>query len=783
MSSTQQTTTLPASQSLGSEARIRTAPRRRASALGQVRLHHLALGAVLAFSAVLNVNHLARNEYGNTFYAAAVRSMLNSAHNFFFVSFDPGGLITVDKPPLALWIQGLSAEVFGFHPMSLLLPQAIMGVITVAAMYWVIAPRFGPAAGVASALALAVYPSFVAISRENGVDSVLILLCTLACGVGLRAIESGRLRTLLGCAVLVGLAFNAKTLAAYLIVPGLVLGYLVCGQGALTRRIWQLAVAGVVLVAVSASWALAVEVTPASKRPFVGGSTDNTEHNLTFDYNGLGRVEGQVGGPGQIPILVQHGSLARIEHEALTARARRAAAAAATARGALAPPKPPTATGTASATPSRHAPAPKPKPLSTYLPNGRAREPTAFGGSTGPLRLFKVELGGQAGWMLPFALFGMIAIALWSIGRRPRSRGGTSIGATGHAQSAGAASVDEEALTDEKAGVEEEALAIGETTVAGENGATHGAAARDRQRSEQALALEPEGRVDRRVATLIVMGCWFLIEAVVLSFGKGIVHPYYVSALGPGAAAMIGAGAIAFIAPGPRRALRLALVPFAVGTTVAVQLTLLGYEPHYMRWLFPVMIAGCALGVVALLLSRQIARPAMALTLCLLFIAPAAYAATTWDFAVEGTFPAAGPRAAGSVGKLGVDPYALHVTKALIAYVDSHRPGTRWDVLTEASDTAAPMILMGYDAGAMGGYSGNDPALDGPGLARLVERGEARYVVLGGAYSERGGNAATTAVIAACEVVPAAAWQPRPINPNALLLYDCAGRERELRAT
>jgi 4-amino-4-deoxy-L-arabinose transferase-like glycosyltransferase len=719
-----------------------------------VEPHHLALTGVLALSAVLNINRLTQNEYGNTFYSAAVKSMLKSPHNFFFISFDPGGLITVDKPPLALWIQGLSAALFGFHPLSLLLPEAIMGVCTVAALYWVVTPRFGPAAGVASALALAVYPSFVAISRENGVDSILILLMTLACGVGLRAIESGRLRTLLGCAVLVGLAFNAKTLAAYLVVPGLGLGYLLCAPGSLVRRVWQLAAAALALVLVSASWSLAVELTSASQRPFVGGSTDNTEHNLTFDYNGLGRVEGQVGGPGQIPIIVKHGSLAHIEREALAARARRGSGSPPGA----APATPPAPVGIVPAIPPRRAGAPKPKPPPAYLPNGRAREPISFGGATGPLRLFKVELGGQAGWMLPFALFGMIAIALWSIGGRPAQK-------------------------------RSRRRDVRDTYDTGDQRDLNGRRAPDSS-GDPGDPDDPAGQGGRgrpisdrsRLAGLIVLGCWFLIEAMVLSFGKGIVHPYYVSALGPGMAAMVGAGAVAFVAPGRRRWIRLALVPFAVGATVAVQLTLLGYEPHYMRWLFPVMIIGAAIGVAVLLLSRRLARPAMALTLCLLLIAPAAYAATTWEFAVEGTFPAAGPRAAGSVGRLGVDPYALRVTKALIAYVTTHHPGTRWDVLTEASDTAAPMILLGYDAGAMGGYSGNDPALDGPSLARLVQRGEARYVVLGGAYAERGGNAATNAVIAACEVIPAAAWQTRPVNPNALLLYDCAGHERALRA-
>jgi hypothetical protein len=244
---------------------------------------------------------------------------------------------------------------------------------------------------------------------------------------------------------------------------------------------------------------------------------------------------------------------------------------------------------------------------------------------------------------------------------------------------------------------------------------------------------------------------------------------------------MVGAGAVAFVAPGARRGLRLALVPIAVAGAVAAQLTLLGYD-HYLHWFRPTLIVGAAISVVAVLVLRRFTRQAMALTLGLLLLAPAAYAATTWRFPVEGTFPAAGPHAAGAVGPLGVSPASMRVTRALLAYVNARHPSTRWNVLTEASNTAAPMILLGDDAGAMGGYSGNDPAVDGPGLARLVARGQARYVVLGGAYSERGGNAASNAVIESCRVIPALAWQPRPVNHNALLLYDCAGRERALRA-
>ncbi len=714
MNSAEQTTVLPADRPLGQEATARSRP------LPRVRARHLALGAVLALSAVLNTYRLSRNGWANAFYSAGVKSMLHSLHNFLFVSFDPGGLVTIDKPPLGLWAQALSAKVFGMTPMSVLLPEAIMGVVAVGLLYWVVTPRFGVLAGLASALTLALFPSFVAVARENAVDPLLILLMTLACGVGLRAIESGRLRTLLGCAALVGLAFNTKTLAAYLVVPGLALGYLVCAPAPLARRLVHLLVAGAVMLAVSFAWIAMVELTPASRRPFVGGSTNNSEIGLTFGYNGFGRVGGQLGGPGQIRVLLKHGSLADIEKEALRLRAlgkNPTGLEPGLAPTAATPPKP------AAGTPARRLP---PRP-SKYLADGRLREPIAFGGPPGPLRMFEAGLGTQGAWMLPFALVGMIAIALWTL-----------------------------------------FVPAGETE--GER----------RSRRRAARASVAEILRDRRLAALIVLGGWFLAEFAVLSFSKGIVHPYYVSALGPGTAAMVGAGAIALVELGKRRRLFLVLVPLAVGATVLAQVLVLREDLRYLHWFWPVLIIGAALGVLAILTVRRWIGVAMAATLALLLVVPGVYAATIWRFPVDGTFPEAGPHVAAGYGGLDIDAAATRVTKALLAYVGRHDPGSRWDVLTEASDTAAPMILLGHAAGAMGGYSGYDPALDGAGLARLVRRGEARYVVLGGAYAERGGNAASTAALRACEVVPGAAWQPPPVNPNALLLFDCKGHEASL---
>jgi 4-amino-4-deoxy-L-arabinose transferase-like glycosyltransferase len=650
-------------------------------------------------SAVLNTNKLAQNEYGNTFYSAAVRSMMHSLHNFLFVSFDPGGLITIDKPPLAVWVQLVSAKVFGFSPLSLLLPEAILSTIGVAVLYRVIAPRLGWPAALWSALALAVFPSFVAVSRDNGVDPLLILLLILACGAALSAIETGRWRSLLCCAVIVGLAFNTKTLAAYLVLPGIALGYLVCAPGPVAQRLVRLLAAGVVMLIVSFAWIAFVELTPASQRPYVGSSTNNTELGLTFDYNGFGRVEGEVGGPGQVPMA--EGAGLRIAPRPRLRRRDSTIRLLSSSRRA-----PVLHTAAATAKDGLKLLAVKPPPTSKYLPNGRLAIPLFFARAPGPLRLFRSALNAQGAWLLPFALLGLIALGLMTF-----------------------------------------------------------AGARVRR--------------NPRLATLIVFGGWMLVEAAILSFSKGIVHPYYVSALGPGAAVMVGGGAPAFAWLVRHRHRGMLLLPCAVVATVAVQVVIL-HEQHYMGWFVPVLIVG-ALAGVAMTARRQLVAAGITLTLGLLLVAPTVFAAASWLGPVEGTFPAAGPREANALGPLGISHAELSVDRALMSYVKSHRPASRWAVLTDASPTAAPLILMGMRAGALGGYSGGDPALDGPQLARLVKRGEARYVVLGGAYASRGGNLATKAVLRSCRLIPHQRWHgPSPATVFTFALFDCAGREAQL---
>src|SRR4051794_21588487 len=180
--------------------------------------HRLALAAILVLSAFLNLYGLTSEGYANTYYAAGVKNMLTSWHNFFFVSFD-AGFVSVDKPPLGLWIQAASAWIFGFNALTLVLPEAIAGVLSVAVLYHLVRRTFGPLAGLLSALALAVTPIIIVTSRNNTMDMLVVLAVLLAAWAFIVAAEKGSLRLLLVGAIVMGLGFNTKTLEAFLVLP------------------------------------------------------------------------------------------------------------------------------------------------------------------------------------------------------------------------------------------------------------------------------------------------------------------------------------------------------------------------------------------------------------------------------------------------------------------------------------------------------------------------------------------------------------------------------------
>ncbi len=233
------------------------------------------------------------NATGNLeiFYAAAVRSMSMSWHNFVFAAFDPAATITIDKLPGAFWVQALSVRVFGLHAWAIVAPQVVEGMASVLVLYRVVRRLAGPLAGIAAAGVLVLSPATVALNRGNIPDTLMILLLLLAADATVSAIISGRLRSLILAGVLVGLAFQAKMIEAWLVLPALALAYLAGAGGELGRRLARLATAGVVVAAVSLSWMLFVTVWPASHRPYVDGSSTNSIFGQVFAYNGFGRLD------------------------------------------------------------------------------------------------------------------------------------------------------------------------------------------------------------------------------------------------------------------------------------------------------------------------------------------------------------------------------------------------------------------------------------------------------------------------------------------------------------
>lgn len=335
--------------------------------IGRLTPAALLLGAVLVLAAVLYLGNWSAVGDGNLYYTAAVASMRQSWHNFFFAAAEPGGSVSVDKPPLGLWVQTASTLFFGVNGLGVVLPSVLAGLASIALVYRIAKPRCGAGAALFAAAALAVTPVAVAAARNNTADGLLTLALTAAAGMALRAAESGRRRDLLAAALLIGLGFNIKMLQAYLLLPALGALYFFTAPIAWRSRLAHLAGAAVVLFTVSFAWAAVVDLTPADRRPFVGSSSDNTVRDLIIGYNGLGRLFGICRGAAQP-----------------------ATALPAAADGASNP----------------------------VMPAGGG--PGGFGetGQAGPLRVWIAPLSKELSWLLPPALVGLAAAAV--DGRRDR---------------------------------------------------------------------------------------------------------------------------------------------------------------------------------------------------------------------------------------------------------------------------------------------------------------------------------------------------------------------------
>jgi len=348
----------------------------------------IVLFLILTATGFLSFYGVSQEGYGNTYYAAAVKSMLSSWHNFFFVSFDPGGYVSIDKPPVAFWLQAASAKLFGFHGWSLILPQALAAVVAVAVLYHLVQKDFAKTAGLVAAAVLAVTPVLAAVARTNEVDSTLAMVVLLAAWALLAAARAGSLPLLLVAMGVVGIGFNVKMLEAFMVLPAFYAAYWFCSSLKTGRKIAHLAVATALLLAVSLSWATIVDMTPAQNRPYVGSSQTNSVLELALGYNGIQRVLPS-GGPFG-------------DHRGPT-----------TGRG-------PGENWNFAGFSRPDTPGPADR-----AGTGNHGDFAAFGGETGApgvWRLFDRQMAGQISWLLPLALLGALGIYLAGRGLEPRAQ-------------------------------------------------------------------------------------------------------------------------------------------------------------------------------------------------------------------------------------------------------------------------------------------------------------------------------------------------------------------------
>ncbi len=255
---------------------------------------------LLLGTAVLYLWGLGASGNANDFYAAAVQAGTQSWKAFFFGSLDSANFITVDKPPAALWVMELSGRLFGFNAWSMLVPQALEGVATVGLLYATVRRWFGTPAALIAGGVLALTPVAVLMFRFNNPDALLTLLLVAGAYATTRAVEQASTKWLLLAGTAIGFGFLTKMLQAFLVLPAFALVYLVAAPTPVRHRIGQVLAAGLAVVVSAGWWVAAVALWPASSRPYIGGSGNNSVLGLAFGYNGLGRIFGQSGPGGGI---------------------------------------------------------------------------------------------------------------------------------------------------------------------------------------------------------------------------------------------------------------------------------------------------------------------------------------------------------------------------------------------------------------------------------------------------------------------------------------------------
>ncbi|MBC7226033.1 MAG: glycosyltransferase family 39 protein [Thermoflexales bacterium] len=681
---------------------------------------------LMALSLGLHLYNIGSIGDANAYYTATVKSMLQSWRNFFFAAAEPGGSVTVDKPPLGFWIEAAFAALLGVSGFSTSLPNILAGVFAVPVLYALVRRHAGELAGLVAALAMTLTPVFVATNRNNTIDGMLVFCLLLAAWAFVRATESGRRRWLLLGAFLVGLGFNIKMLQAYLPLPAFYALYFLGSREGWGRKLVNLALATALLLAVSFSWAVAVDLTPPDGRPYIGSSGDNSVMSLIFGYNGLSRVFNRgmgspqaaqaPAGPGTFPAPqagMQRGAPG-FGQQAVDACAglNEGAACSFSVDGR-------TVAGTCVRSPSadqlvctpQGGPAPafqRGTPVMGTPPQA-SRGNVPFSNETGYpgiFRFFTAPLSKQMSWLLPFALVGLV-VSL--VGRRVR------------------------------------------------------------------LPLE-EGMH----RALVLWGGWLVTCLVFFSFVSGIFHAYYTIMLAPALGAVVGTGTAQFrewTRTHPWTGVLLVLA--AAGT--------LGYQAfafrQYGESLSVLALAALLLlaGGLFLLIPARARRVAVPVILAAMLVAPAYWTGMTVAAGADQNLPTAYPGAQqfrpgpGARAGASAPARAGRANADLVAYLQANTQDVEYLVAVPSSQTGAPLVLAtGRPVLYMGGFGGQDRVVTAEDLQKMVAEGRLRYVLYGG----MGGRQDIAAWLqTSCTVVPefSATGTAAPGGPadRGTVLYRC----------
>jgi len=651
----------------------------------------IVLILILLASAFLNIYNIWKDDTVNPYYTAAVTSMMQSFHNFFYASFDAAGFITVDKPPVTYQIQTISALIFGMHGWSVILPQALAGVGSVLLMYLLIKPTFGKTAARIASFVMACTPIAVAVARTNNVDALLVFFLLLATWLLFKAIRKGKLIWLLSAFFVVGVGFNTKMLQAYMILPAFLLFYLIAANATIKKKIISLVSALAVLAAVSLSWPLIVDNIPASKRPYIGSSQTNSVLELAFGYNGIQRLTGQNSGGGQGgPNGDASKEMSSSDNNSSQTQA---------------PPSQSSNSSSSSDDKSSNAnmtapPSNGQMPNGGEMPSGGQGGPPSGGdggqggpgggggkggtgtgskmqsgsgmfgtGTPGPLRLFQQELSDQISWLLPFAIFGIAGLLI--------------------------------------------------------------AGARERRR----LSAQQKETVFW-VAWLVPIAGFFSVAE--------FFHHYYLIMLAPPIAALVGAGWVALVhLYRNQTGWKSWVLPTAIIATTGFELFILRnyYDQIGVGWSIGLGVIG-ALSAIALLVFKQRQKPisyyvSLAALLALL-VMPIYWASTPLLYGGNSSQPETGPQLASMSGK-GMGMSDATVNEKLIKYLEENNSGAEYLFATTDSNTAAPYIIKTKKAVmTIGGFSGSDPAITLTQFKKLVKEGKVKYFLASG--MGRGGN-------------------------------------------